>query len=77
MYISRYAEVGALYGDQAEEVGRYRGAMRLIGAGRERQRKDGVLFGGHGYSCLKRKLRQGSAASEHCFDIQNAGRGAK
>lgn len=58
MDISGYAEVRALYGDQAEEVGRYRGYIWLFGADGEGLREDGMPFGGHCASCERKKRRQ-------------------
>ena len=47
MDIGGDAEVGALYRDQAEEVGGERGRIRLFGAGGEGKRETRMLFGGH------------------------------
>ena len=55
MDIGRYAEVGALYRDKAEEVGGQRGRIRVFGARGEGKRKVGVPSGSHCELNLRRK----------------------
>ena len=47
MDVGRYAKIGQLYGDEAEEVGGYRGRIRLCSARGEGEGEGRVPFGSH------------------------------